>query len=350
MSDSAIVAGYSGITASGAGYTGAAAVTGSTGGASTAPQVDHQRVGYEGVVAAGPPVIGNLDVGFLPVVGQLGANTTSRSAPPVSVDDSRVPSAPQGGPSLYDSALIPPWPGRSRAGAAALFGSAEELEPTINTTGPEDRPPWWPAATNGISFELQSAWELPPPSGVVAELPLPQTQVLSWLQHHRQEIISAELKFGVDRRAIAGAIAWEALENSRTASIRAVGPGKVHVNADVVTEIETSGYLPERSSSERSVLLRQPGPAIEYVAAIMSAKANIAEELGFPSIRNRPDLLAQEYVARSLQEWRDLLAEKTSKEFVVAEDMGLWTGRHLPYLERGVGRPTSGVLERRGHR
>jgi hypothetical protein len=210
------------------------------------------------------------------------------------------------------------------------------LTPLAWTTGPENRPSWWPRATNGISFELQDAWLLPAPLGVQTELPLPQTQVLSWLQKHRQEIIAAERKFVVDRRAIAGAIAWEALENAKTASARGVGPGKVHVNADVAHEIEEAGYLPRRNSQERAALLRRPKDAILYIAAIMSAKAAIAEVFGF-DMRMRPDLLTNEYVARSLSEWTTHLTEKPDLQLVAAEDMALWTQKHLRYLELGVG-------------
>lgn len=210
--------------------------------------------------------------------------------------------------------------------------------PVVTTTGPQDRPSWWPAATNGISFELQEAWLLPAPDGIRTELPLPQTQVLSWLQKHRSQIVAAARRFNVDRRAIAGAIAWEALENARTASIRAVGPGKVHVNADIVNEVEQAGYLPARTWQERAALLKRPEHAIEYIAAIMSAKSAIAEAFGY-NMRRRPDLLTNEYVARSLSEWTEHLTNKTDSTLVAAEDMALWTLAHLLYLEQAVGAP-----------
>lgn len=37
--------------------------------------------------------------------------------------------------------------------------------------------------------------------------------VRRWLAAHRAEIVAAEATFNVDRRAIAGAIAWEAMVN-----------------------------------------------------------------------------------------------------------------------------------------
>ena len=207
---------------------------------------------------------------------------------------------------------------------------------TIRTTGPNNRPPWWPEST-GISFELQDAWSLPAPPDIQTELPLPQTQVLSWLRGHQGLIIAAEKRWRVDRRAIAAAIAWEALVNVRTASIRAVGPAKVHTNADVVREVEAAGYLPRQTASARRELLKTPAGAIMYVGAIMNAKAQIAEALGFPSIRNRVDILTNEFQGRSLQEWTDHLLEKKDTVFVGENTMSSWAAQHIRYIELGVG-------------
>src|SRR5262249_33430133 len=78
------------------------------------------------------------------------------------------------------------------------------------------------------------AWELDDhpaaaPQCSEANDPPDYSRVLSWLQMHRGEIAAAEATFRVDRRAIAAAIAWEALENRNMPfSARAEGPGKVH--------------------------------------------------------------------------------------------------------------------------
>jgi hypothetical protein len=224
---------------------------------------------------------------------------------------------------------------------SVLHQTAQQAQPAqpavTRTTGPEDRPSWWPPST-GISFELSDAWQLPPPSDIQTELPLPQTQVLSWLREHRSEIIAAETRWRVDRRAIAAAIAWEALVNVRTVSVRAVGPGKVHTEATVVQEVEASGLLPARSAAERRALLRRPGPSITYIAAIMSAKAAIAEAFGF-SIRNRVDILTNEYQGRSLRQWTDHLANKRDTTLVGENSMSTWAVRYQAYLELGVGAP-----------
>ena len=70
------------------------------------------------------------------------------------------------------------------------------------------------------------------------------------LTQHRAEIIAAERRFKVDRRAIAGAIAWEALINVRGRFTqifgRGVGPGKAlvwdyHIDIYPPTPLDISG-------------------------------------------------------------------------------------------------------------
>ena len=66
-----------------------------------------------------------------------------------------------------------------------------------------------------VSFELKDA----PFACVNTSLrviSLAEMRVLAWLQEHRHEITTAERRFRADRRAIAGAIAWEALQNVKS--------------------------------------------------------------------------------------------------------------------------------------
>src|SRR5262245_30224976 len=116
----------------------------------------------------------------------------------------------------------------------------------------------------GASFELSDAPRLciPVPLGGVSE---DEARVAAWIWQYRQDIIDAEARFRVDRRAIAGAIAWEALENVLGRSLRAEGPGKIHVFAHVLQGlfssgdgtdtlpklVEDDGYLPQGSIGQR---------------------------------------------------------------------------------------------------
>ena len=63
-----------------------------------------------------------------------------------------------------------------------------------------------------LSFEMDNAPFMSVPTHL-SGLTLPQMRVLAWLRKYSLQIAAAEQRWRVDRRAIAGAIAWEALEN-----------------------------------------------------------------------------------------------------------------------------------------
>jgi hypothetical protein len=172
-----------------------------------------------------------------------------------------------------------------------------------------------------------------------------QLQVLSWLEAHRATIVDVERRRRVDRRAIAAAIAWEALENTTWPfSRRAVGVGKVHTNGSVVQQLEAAGYLPRRDYQERKALLRNADDAIEYIGAIMEAQADIAEHFNW-DIRSRVDILTNEYHGRDLQQWREQLAIKTpGSALVPANPMALWARDNTSYVELAVGTPDLTIL------
>jgi hypothetical protein len=194
-----------------------------------------------------------------------------------------------------------------------------------------------------ISFELADAWSLPRPSGIFGGMSEAELQVLSWLQAHSADISAAESKWKIDRRAIAAAIAWEALENVWPASRRAVGVGKVHYASSVVHQVEAAGYLPELNDAQREKVLRTPSGAITYIAAIMSAMADIAAKFGY-NIRCNVPILTNEYQGRDLEQWTSHLARRQQSESLGSQlqpgnSMAIWSQRRLFYLESGVGTP-----------
>jgi len=80
-----------------------------------------------------------------------------------------------------------------------------------------------------LSFELQTNSPLADTRADRVEL---------WLRRYRDTINTEAAHFRIDPRAVAGAIAWEALFNVAVTepyftSFRAVGPGKVHVTDSV---------------------------------------------------------------------------------------------------------------------
>jgi hypothetical protein len=80
----------------------------------------------------------------------------------------------------------------------------------------------------GISYELADA-----PCARTASL-----RVYRWLQMQRPELRQAEARFRVDRRAIAGAIAYEALDNIFLSPVfgltRSAGPGRYIIKRTIL--------------------------------------------------------------------------------------------------------------------
>jgi hypothetical protein len=137
------------------------------------------------------------------------------------------------------------------------------------------------AEPDPLSFELQATAPLADKRTDRLEL---------WFRLYARRIRQEADWRGVDPIAIAGPIAWEALENVRATSLRGVGPGKVHLSdnpldvlwgsgrgSGVARQIEDRGGLfRQRTVSERKELLKNPYNAIDYIAAILGEYAKIA--------------------------------------------------------------------------
>jgi hypothetical protein len=169
-------------------------------------------------------------------------------------------------------------------------------------------------------------------------------------------------KWQVDPRAIAGAIAWEAIENSTKAGFftprwlarlwsGSVGLGKFHskgsAKGDLARQLEEA-LLPMHSVETRMQILGTPEGAIEYIAAAMSAFAAIAERFGQGEvvgrplfIRDRPEVLAWAYQSKDLVSFATHMLSRGSGEFEVT-GMGAWVRGNIGWLESAVGpaRPT----------
>lgn len=203
-----------------------------------------------------------------------------------------------------------------------------------------------PAPDAGISVELADA-----PAGASSA-----ERVIGWLQLHKADIVAAESDFDIDRRAIAGAIAWEALENVRgTAELKAgrfAGPGKVHVKSSrvvpagiatfgtVAEEAEAASILPTPKDTEaREKLLATPSGAIRYVGGIMKLGADIALRHGF-DIDHDPRMLCFFFQAMDSAKWEKLLkAHKPGTPLETKESMSIWVTENMPLLESAVGTP-----------
>lgn len=170
----------------------------------------------------------------------------------------------------------------------------------------------------------------------------PRRAVAYWLGLHRDEIVAAESRWRVSRTAIAGIIAWEALENPQGWSVSSHGPGKMHEDADLWAGAVGDLFYgnPESGRADLHVFGRRPAVAITYIGAALALAAETAEDAGF-SIRNSPEVLAQAYHGHSPRGWAKKMASKKAGEpfTLVPGSMGPWVQQNRTYLDQAVGQP-----------
>ena len=201
-----------------------------------------------------------------------------------------------------------------------------------------------------ISFELADALRLTPVKTSLPGLSRADLLVLAWLKKHANAIATKEQHYRIDRRAIAGAVAWEALKNVRSDPWdglgRAIGPGKVHYSTErtwgegdpVSRQVETAGYLPRVTMEKRRQLLRSADGSFDYMAAIFAALADVAAQHGY-NVRCDPIILTNAYQGEDLKSWREDLAKKRpSDPLRPGNPMALWIKNRISYLEEGVGK------------
>ena len=166
------------------------------------------------------------------------------------------------------------------------------------------------------SFELEGP---EPPSRA------PQDAVAYWLTLHKNEIANAEARWNVNRDAIAGVIAWEALFNPQPASYSSSGPAKMHYTTagqwSWPEVVEGVGLMKPLHPLVRKLQLRNPSVAIDYNGASLHLAAMIAEQHGW-DIRNNPEILGQVYHSWTAQQWQRQMSAKPSNE-----PFGLCLGR-----------------------
>jgi hypothetical protein len=212
-----------------------------------------------------------------------------------------------------------------------------------------------------LSFELQN---LAPPAATRGE------RVAEWIHSKQATINSVAQLYHVDAVAIAGAIAWEALENALPSSWRGAGPGKIHVSDSVLDTVfplnqfvRGSGVArqaedlyaadpnPARRLTQLTVAQRQqllstnPDAAIKYIGAIMGAYAAEADTVVGYNLHNGKDhveILATLYNGAQVDGQApnaDLLnftAKLRNKHGApmsyVGNPMGTWVHANLAYL------------------
>lgn len=236
-----------------------------------------------------------------------------------------------------------------------------------NILGRRGQAPLKVLAGEAVSFELeQGASPRPAPEFRSklrqqftggATLGKRELRVLAWLETNKKAILDAEKTYRIDRRAIAAAIAWEAMMNVMRGSPRSAGPGKMHTysnawsavlpflpkGAAIPQQIEDLGLVPRPADDEaREATLRRPQGSITYIAAGMRAAADIALQSGY-DISHELVALTSFYQGHDLPSWRRHMEKKKQrgdKGFVAADPMAVWTQANVSYLENVLGRPT----------
>jgi len=219
-----------------------------------------------------------------------------------------------------------------------------------------------------VSVELKDA---PPASSGEGRVSL-------WMMWNIDKILATERKFSIDRRAIAGAIIWEALLNpykgvandlaTSTGYARFSGPGKVHYKElrpdqvprdrlldpaahegnTVAREVELLGKLPPRTMEERRKVVATTDGALLYIGTIMRAFSDAAA-LGGYYLDCDPAMLTNFYngswtIAGATTHFQTV--KKAPAPLASGTAMGTWMQQKLGVVEKMVARPPDGFCKK----
>lgn len=186
-------------------------------------------------------------------------------------------------------------------------------------------------------------------------------RVFLWLIKNISGIVNTEQAYHIDRRAIAGAIAWEALLNPKdsfaqelrtaTGTARFSGPGKVHYRESLTPgaspgitaaiEIEQRRILPVQTEEQRRQILATTAGALRYIGAIMRECSNIAAQGGY-YLDCDPPSLTTFYNSWDIHEVERLFSQRRAPAALAPNEMGTWVIANMPFIEMAVGKPPDG--------
>ena len=207
---------------------------------------------------------------------------------------------------------------------------------------------------NGLSIELQDA----PFRDAIPEL-----RVRRWLKAYKSNIVAAEKEWRVDRRAIAGAIAWEAMYNVQDgyASLgasqlaRFSGPGKCHYKdsylaegAPLSKEVEDRGILPKQTEDARKQILSTVDGACRYIGASMHAFITIAAPAGYDLNQELAALLFMYNAWHLAKADADFKTKRAPAKLVYNQSpMATWFAKDANrlFVEGAVGKPDTPVSQ-----
>jgi hypothetical protein len=209
------------------------------------------------------------------------------------------------------------------------------------------------SGTAPISVELWDA----PASGTS------RGRVALWLFKNLHAIVATEQKYSVDRRGIAGAIAWEALENAKagdpaqlavsTGIARFSGPGKIHYKegrieegTSAAIEVEKLGRLPRLTMDQRCKVLATTSGALMYAGVILREVCDVAARSGY-YLDCDPPMLATFFNSWDIAEVeRHFTTRKAPAAIEPNPGMGTWVRQNMAFIEAVVGTPPNGFCKR----
>lgn len=214
------------------------------------------------------------------------------------------------------------------------------------------------AAGEALSFEVRAnpysaALARRVPSGFSKQ----EARMWDWLRFYRKQIRTHAIKFKIDRRAVAGVIAWEAMFNVMRSSPRSAGPGKMHLYDNALggfgferedalpDELEARGYVSKKTEAQQERWLATVRGSLEYISAGFRAAADITQRELKIDISYRPKVLVAFYHSFLLKDWEARMRKKRTEgdaTFAIKSKMALWVDANLDFLESAVGRPGSG--------
>jgi Protein of unknown function (DUF1402) len=165
---------------------------------------------------------------------------------------------------------------------------------------------------------------------------------INLIQKYSSEIKDAAARYGVSPTAIAGAILWEAHENTKPPLTNAIynAPGRMHL--DEAWRLNRDGKLLRRYPPEQ--MRNDPVAAIEYIAAHMNESAENYEAIVGINIRGNAPVLATLYHGGNSRERARNLAINRSNDIragkpprspsVPPEEMGAYVQKYENYINR----------------
>ena len=175
----------------------------------------------------------------------------------------------------------------------------------------------------------------------------PRQEVTAWLNENRAEIAREAAHWRVNPNAVAGVIAYEALEDPLPGQFARVfrfsGPGKVHYKEyftsegdPVAKQVEDVGYLPRLTEAQRQSRLSRSTGAIQYICAIMRYYSDIAASHHL-AISENSGTLATLYSAWAPASYRRYLqTDRGRRGLFSPNNVGQWVLANMPYIRNAL--------------